>query len=166
MSELIKKQRQKSEIAPEEFKLFDSRVDYQVQNKNDFEAISQRGDESEASDQPDDVGIESQDQRFLSGKQSDVKSLLHKAPVETIQESIKPDQFKIADDRINFEVDKDESDGFSITQQDQSESESSQAEGLWEYAQKFEGDEKINVPQDTKDNKNIVHKKENRKFDI
>lgn len=57
---------------------------------------------------------------------------------------MKVDQFKIGDDRIEYEIGQDESDRFS--ESIVSQAESSQAEGLWEYAQKFDGDQNINLP--------------------
>jgi ribosome-binding protein aMBF1 (putative translation factor) len=60
-------------------------------------------------------------------------------------EAIRPDQFKIDDDRIEYEVGQDENDKFS--ESIVSQVESSEVDWLWEYAQKFEGDQNINIPQ-------------------
>jgi len=69
------------------------------------------------------------------------------AIVDEKYEAVVPDQFKIGDDRIEYKINSEDSDKFSITDVGVSQAESSQVEGLWENAQKFEGDQNFNLPE-------------------
>lgn len=117
IEELKRREKEKSGQAPSEFKLFDDRIEYKVEEKDEFD------NESEI------------DQVHEETKQGDIK--------DEEPEAIKPDQFQISDDRYDYKVADQESDRFSETEV--SVAESSQAEGLFEYAKKFDGDQALNA---------------------
>lgn len=120
IEQLREKEKQKSSKAPTEFKFFDNRIDYKVDKDDiDFELSPEKDQLKE-----------------------ETKDVEPETPQSQKSEVIKPDQFRIGDDRIDFQVDPSGSDKFSETDQE-SVAESSQAEGLWDYAQKFDGDQNI-----------------------
>jgi hypothetical protein len=85
---LKKKEQLKARLSPSEFKLFDNRIDYQVEHINEFDS-PKVGEDTKIEEENEIEEIE-------------------------ITEGIKPDQFKIGDDRLEFEVG--ETDGFSQTE--------------------------------------------------
>ena len=135
--ELKKKEKAKADIEPTEFKLFDSRFDVKTAKKDEFDGISQMDEGMSVVDEDEDT--ESQAEEV---KQENIK-VVKSGPIK-VMEVDKPEAFRIADDRIDYVVENGESDRFSETELDESQ-ESSAVGGIWEYAQKFEGDEKLNV---------------------
>ena len=113
-------------LAPDEFKLFDNRIDFEVKKKDEFDGISQ----ASATDN------ENFDNQNLS--QSENAS----------EQAIDPQEFKLADNRFDYDAEKlsdDGDDGFSVSEARKSFEGEKEVEGLFEYAKKFDGDQGINT---------------------
>lgn len=125
------REKTKAEIAPSEFKLFDSRIDFKVEKKDEFDGMSEK---------------EFEDTESVVSNKEETKQApaTHQSEDESVDNDIEPAQIEIGDNRIDYKIDLEESDKFSQTEVSQAES--SEVDGLFEYSKKFDGDQEINAP--------------------
>ncbi|CAI2386601.1 unnamed protein product [Moneuplotes crassus] len=140
--ELLERNKGRPDLAPSEFTLGDNRIDYKVDKTQEFDALES---DQEFPDTPE-KKEETKEAPILDEEPQEFTHRLDE-PAETDDSQVlEPRQFKIGDDRIEFQVNPSQSDKFSETEDMRSVAESSQAEGLFEAAQKFDGDQNLNLP--------------------
>lgn len=138
MKQLEERDSNKSKNAPSEFRLFDNRIDFKVEKKDEFDGMS----EKEFEDTESVVSYPEETKQATANIQPDD---------ESIDENIGPDQIQLGDNRLDYKIDLEDSDKFSQTEVSQAES--SEVDGIFEYSKKFDGDQGINTPEEDEESK-------------